>query len=40
MFRADFWAYASIMAINLGVANINSGVASSGTYCIVDEAVL
>jgi len=28
--RADFWAYASIMAINLGVANINSGVASSG----------
>jgi hypothetical protein len=30
--RADFWAYASIMAINLGVLNTNSGVTSSGIY--------
>ncbi len=28
--RADYWAYASIMAINLGVKNVNSGVSSSG----------
>ncbi len=37
--RADFWAYASIMAINLGVLNTNSGVTSSGIHIYISSGI-
>jgi hypothetical protein len=38
--RADFWAYASIMAINLGVLNTNSGVTSSGIHFSIQASAV